>query len=138
MAISITKTLQGLITIENSVGGYTYATLVLPTLTGTALPNALDNSTIEEVYICNSNTDGLTLYLPAISLFKGAKNVKIYVNINAGGGDITIVPYNDEELNINTINGSTGSQSITGFGAAGYLHITSDNNWMFLNALSRD
>jgi hypothetical protein len=138
MAIYITKTLQGLITIEDAGSSGTNVTLVLPTLTGTALPNALDNSTIEEVYICNNNNNGASLYLPAISLFKGAKNVKIYVNINVGPGDIQIIPYNDEELNINTINGSIGSQNITGFGAAGYLHITSDNNWMFLKALSRD
>jgi len=134
MAFPTTRTLQGLISIDS----VTDCTLVLPTLTGTALPNALDNSTIEEVYISINHNEGGALFLPAISLFKGAKNVKIYVNINAGGGSIQIRPYNDEELNINTINGSVGNKTITGFGAAGYLHITSDNNWMFLNALSRD
>lgn len=125
----ITKTLQGAISIDD-IGQYTF---VLPTLTGTALPNALDNSTLEEVYI-NINIGRTDLYLPPISSFKGAKNVKIYINVNNVQGRIRIFSHTSE-FETNTING-TGGFGLTGFGEVAYLHIVSDTNWMLLNAPS--
>lgn len=126
-----TKVLQGVIQID-VVDSYYF---VLPTLTGTALPNALDNSVLEEVYI-NVNTSGYPdLYLPAISSFKGSRNVKIYININNGAANIRPYAYESE---VDYINGGSGAFTIIGFGAVAYLHIASQNNWMLLNSVSRD
>ena len=125
MAEPITKILQGAVSIDLSET----ILFTLPTIIGTSLPNALDNSALEEVYV-SVNASGSTLYLPAISLFNGAKNVKIYFTITDIEASVTIRPYNSE-TETNTINGFSNF-TFSGIGQVAYLHIVSATNWMLL------
>ena len=127
----VTKVLQGVIQID-VVDTYYF---VLPRLTGTALPNALDNSVLEEVYINVNTIEPAELYLPSIASFNGSKNVKIYININILGGTAIIRPYTSES-ETNYINGSIQYFPLNTFGDTAYLHIVSQNNWMLLYAQS--
>lgn len=125
MAEPITKILQGAVSIDLS----TETIFTLPTIIGTSLPNALDNSALEEVYV-SVNASGADLTLPAISLFNGAKNVKIYFTITDIEASVTIRPYSSE-TETNTINGFS-FRTLSGIGQVAYLHIVSATNWMLL------
>lgn len=131
MAI-IQKELQGKINLVGSadLGGNIY-NFILPTVIGTALPNALDNQVIEEVYlICDSRLGDITIVLPAISTFNSAWNTKIYVYDSNGYGSVTILPYSVEGGPSDTINGFSSKTLF--LNDTYYLHIVDDNMWMSL------
>lgn len=73
------KKLQGVIRITEN-GNYT---LVLPSNTGTSLPNALDNQVIEHVFVIVENivteTVQVKIILPKISDLNNAWNLKINI-----------------------------------------------------------
>jgi len=128
MAEPITKILQGAVSINLSTETY----FTLPTIIGTSLPNALDNSALEEVYV-SVNATGADLTLPAISAFKGAKNVKIYFTITDIEASVTIRAYSSE-TETNRINGKANF-IFSGIGQVAYLHIVSATNWMLLTTV---
>ena len=129
MAI-IQKELQGKINLVGAVGGNTY-NFILPTVIGTALPNALDNQVLEEVYlICDDTLGNIVINLPSIALFNNAWNVKIYVVKTAGGNSTRVYPYSTEVGISDTLNGFSFKSLVTD--DAYYLHIVDDNMWMAL------
>lgn len=129
MAI-IQKELQGKINLVGGPGGNIY-NFVLPTVTGTSLPHALDNQVLEEVYIiCDSTLGAIEINLPAIADFNGTWNVKIYVCWVAGGGTVQIFPYSTE-IRQDTLNGANRIDFSNLFDTY-YLHAVQDNMWMSL------
>jgi len=137
---TIAKTLKGDINLVGAVGGNIY-NFSLPSQSGTALPNALDNSALEEVYIkCDVSLGGITINLPAISKFNSAWNTKIYISCTGGvpgeTNAISVVAYpgTAEPFTANdTINGAPGFFFTLPF-ETNYLHIVDTNLWMCLNA----
>jgi len=122
---TIQKTLKGIVRITTSD---TYE-FNLPINTGTALPNALDNSALEEVYIIIENPEEeITplIVLPLISTFNNAWNTKIYV-INKGDVSTVATPRVPDEGQPDSIN-FLGTTSITGK-TTGYFHIVDYNLW---------
>lgn len=128
--MNYTKNLLGKQTLIAGAGGDVY-TYVLPTLTGTSLPNAIDNQVIEEVYIiCNTTAGTLNIYLPAISSFKNAWNCKLYITLEAGSNPVVIHAYNNE-IEVNTLNGYPFVTEAVVHDTY-YMHIVSDTSWMSL------
>ena len=128
---TIQKELIGKMTLVGSadLGGNTY-NMILPTLTGTALPNALSNQVIEEVYIiCDSSLGDITINLPSIASFNNSWGAKIYVYALAGANAIRVYGYNNEIIS-DTINGFPFASLVQY--QTNYLHIVSDNMWMNL------
>ena len=120
MAATI-KTLQGVVRITES-GDYVF---VLPSKSGTALPNALDNQVLEEVYIIVQNLEepiSVNITLPYISTFNNAWNTKIYVVNKQEQVLITQPKPPVEGGEINWING-IGNLNITIEKGIGYFHI---------------
>ena len=128
MPTPTTKVLQGDMTLTEG----TYQ-LELPVVTGTALPNAFDNSALEEVYIKVFPGRGTDILLPAISAFNRAWNIKIYITL-LDAGDVVVQPYSGL-TETNYINGG-GALTISNLSSTGYLHIVGDTNWMLLPALA--
>jgi hypothetical protein len=127
---TIQKELQGKIDLVGAGGGNIY-NFVLPTVIGTALPNALDNQVIEEVYlICDSTAGSIVINLPSIANFNKAWNCKIYVCWVAGGNQVTLNPYSTEP-NEDTLNGFV-ALTFPNLYDTYYLHIVADNMWMAL------
>lgn len=127
-----TKILQGDMTLTEG-----YYQLELPVVTGTALPNAFDNSALEEVYIKVLPGRGTEIYLPAISNFNRAWNIKIYITL-LDAGDVRVLPVQltETQNEVDYINGGRGVFFINNLSSTGYLHIVSYNNWMLLPALA--
>lgn len=130
MPTPTTKVLQGDMTLTEG-----FYQLELPVVTGTALPNAFDNSALEEVYIKVLPGRGTDIYLPAISNFNRAWNIKIYITL-LSAGDVNILPIPSTETETNYINGATSAFRISNLSSTGYLHIVGDTNWMLLPALA--
>lgn len=133
---TFSQTLKGDINLVGAVGGNTY-NLELPIQTSTALPNALDNSVLEEVYIKVDITAGpVEINLPAISLFNYAWNTKIYISLVRGTpgevNSLTVYPY-FSETSVDSINGANNLTFIATY-ETNYLHIVDNNLWMCLNA----
>jgi hypothetical protein len=132
---SVSKTLRGDI---NLVGGFEY-NFSLPTVSGTALPNANDNSVLEEVYIkCDVTLGPITINLPAISTFNLAWNTKVYISCVGGipgeANSLIVYSYAGSETTLaDTINGNYGI-SFSALNETNYLHIVDKNLWMCLNA----
>lgn len=127
---TIQKELIGKINLVGAVGGNIY-NFVLPTVTGTGLPHALDNQVLEEVYIiCDSTLGAIDINLFDIANFNGAWNVKIYISWIAGGNTVTIYPYGTEP-NEDTLNGNS-SIVFSNLYDCYYLHTVADNMWMAL------
>lgn len=124
------KELQGKINLVGAGGGNIY-NFVLPTVIGSALPNAIDNQVIEEVYIiCDSTLGTITINLPDIASFNNAWNCKIYICRTAGANGVTVLPYSTEP-NEDTLNGFT-ALNLTNLYDTYYLHIVADDMWMAL------
>ena len=71
---------KSLIGKHNLVGGNDYYFSLPAAPIGSAIPTAIDNQVIEEVYILADTTAGaVNIYLPAISTFNNAWNPKIYI-----------------------------------------------------------
>lgn len=119
------KTLKGIVRISES-GNYEF---VLPSKSGTALPNALDNQVIEEVYIIIENPTELisvNITLPFISTFNNSWNAKIYV-INKQEQVLVIQPKPQVEgAEINWIN-NIGNLAINLSKGIGYFHVVDSN-----------
>jgi len=132
MAAPIEKrNLIGLITLEPSITTDYY--FVLPTLSGTKLPNALDNVVLEEVYINVDTTNGaVRIFLPAITTFNLAWNAKIYINWKAGSNQPRIIAYEGSVTPPITADNIDGQPyvDITDLNATQYLHIVAPNTWM--------
>jgi len=124
-----TKVLQGDMTLTEG-----FYQLELPVVTGTALPNAFDNSALEEVYIKVLPNRGTEIRLPLISAFNRAWNIKIYITL-LDEGDVNVTPHPFTETETNYINGG-GTFVISNRSSTGYLHIVAYNNWMLLPALA--
>jgi|LakMenEpi03Aug12_release.lakeMendotaPanAssembly.Ray.scaffolds.fasta_scaffold715435_1 hypothetical protein len=139
MAITIKKnlTLQGVITINESVPVVYEYTLVLPEQNyQTSLPNALDNQTLEEIYIHVDHDNPTTIILPPISKLKGAWNPKIYITKNLVGEvpiPTLLVKAFSSETGSDTINGSP-SRSFTNTKQTLYFHAVENNMWMCLDS----
>lgn len=130
MPTTVTKILGGKMNLVSDGAGYT-VNLTLPTVTGTALPNALDNQVIEEVYlICDTTAGGMIINLPAISALNNAWNVKIYICQVAGTNGVTVYPYSTE-METDTLNGNARLVAQYQYDTY-YLHVVSDNMWMAL------
>ena len=137
---TISKTLRGDVNLVGAVGGNIY-NFSLPSQSGTALPNALDNSVLEEVYIkCDVTLGGIKINLPAISKFNNAWNTKIYISCVGGipgeTNPIQVLCYSgsvEPLIAADTINGAPGFFFSLPF-EANYLHIVDTNLWMCLNA----
>lgn len=131
---TITKKLVGRINLVADAPSYKVY-LELPTTQGTALPNALDNQTLEEVYIiCDTTLGDITIYLPSITVFNSAWNVKIYICQASGSDGVTIIPFagSDEPvINPDTLNGEDTVTMSAQYDTY-YLHIVADNMWMNL------
>lgn len=138
---TISKTLRGDVNLVGALGGNIY-NFSLPTVSGTALPNANDNSVLEEVYIkCDVSNGPIIINLPAISTFKLAWNTKVYISCVGGiPGEVNslqvfsypgsiVPPLADPD----TINGTPGV-SFSALNETNYLHIVDKNLWMCLNA----
>ena len=133
MALTITKnqTLQGVIHLNESVPAVYQYFFELPTQNyPNALPNALDNQVLEEVYIIVDHNEPTQIYLPSISSLKNAWGLKIYV-INMLGGSVEVFPYSSE-TGVDTITGLTSVTIINKKGCA-FLHAVESNMWMCLN-----
>ena len=131
MAITIQKniTLQGVVHINYPVNANYEITLELPTLpTQIGIPNALDNNTIEEVYLIIDHSYPTKLFLPSISNLKGAFGPKIYVISNYNVPDVSVYAYTSE-TGVDTINGSPVVQ-INQFKENLYIHAVEKNLWM--------
>ena len=127
---TIQKELQGKINLVGAGGGNTY-NFILPTVIGTALPNALDNQVLEEVYlICDSTAGAINIYLPDIADFNNAWNTKIYVCWVAGANAVTLYPFSTAPKE-DTLNGSA-SKVFANLYDTYYCHIVSDTMWMTL------
>jgi hypothetical protein len=129
----VEKKLIGKIDLVSEMGLITIFKFSLPNLSGTGLPNALDNSVLEEVYInCDLTGGGMELYLPSIKSFRNAWNTKIYITLSVGtpgiSSPLVIIPYTEEPDYYDTINGNSITPITEPFQVA-YLHITSDKNW---------
>jgi hypothetical protein len=127
MPATIQKTLQGVIRLDTS----DIYEFVLPKKAGTALPNALDNQVLEEVYIIVENPDvGITpqIVLPSVSDFNGAWNVKIYV-VNKKESPVVTTPKipDDSPLEQDYIN-FVGNVSLP-IKSICYFHIVDNNLW---------
>jgi hypothetical protein len=136
MPLIETRTLKGLITLTPLLP--TQYTFVLPSQTGTSLPNALDNSALEEVYINvdTTNDSEVVILLPAISKFNNAWNTKIYVNWLAGSNPVRVYPYQGSEvpfIQADNINGAF-LIALPIQKSTAYLHIVAPNTWMGLLA----
>jgi hypothetical protein len=132
---TIFKELIGRLDLVGSadMGGNTY-NLYLPTVTGTALPHALDNQVIEEVYIiCDSSLGDITINLPSTTVFNGIWNTKIYVAWTRGANDVTITPFaGDEVIPADSLNGDTDPYTLALLSETVYLHQVYDYTWMKL------
>lgn len=123
---------KNLVGKHSLVGGNNYYFSLPASPVGTALPNAIDNQVIEEVYISVDTTLGVAnIFLPAISTFNGAWNAKIYIVHSAGVNAVNIYPYLVEGSGSDNLNGYTSKTSGT-VGDAYYLHIVADHTWMTL------
>ena len=131
---TITKKLIGRINLVAD-GPLYAANLELPTIQGTALPNALDNQTLEEVYIiCDTTLGDITINLPSITVFNSAWNVKIYICQAEGSGGVAIRPFPGTAMPLiaaDTLNGENAVTMILQYDTY-YLHIVADNMWMNL------
>lgn len=120
---TINRTIEGAITL---VGGITYQ-LNLPS-NSAPKQNALAEYNLEEVFVkCGNN---VILYLPSVATFGGDRSVKIYIY---AGGQLTVRPFEDALVVPpiqDTINGSSGSWTLT-IGQTGYFQIVSNGNWAF-------
>lgn len=117
------KTIEGAITL---VGGITYQ-LNLPS-NSAPKQNALAEYNLEEVFVKCGND--VILYLPSVATFGGDRSVKIYIY---AGGELTVRPFEDDAVVPpiqDTINGSSGSWTLTS-GQTGYFQIVSNGNWAF-------
>jgi len=135
MALTITKnvTLQGVIHIDEPVSAVYDIFLQLPIQNyPNALPNALDNQVLEEIYIEVDHANPTRIYLPSISSLKGAWNPKIHVVQNNPTLPTLEVYAYSSETGVDTINGS-GSISVSGLKGNAYLHPVENNMWMCLN-----
>ena len=136
MALTITKnqTLQGVIHLNESVPAVYQYFFELPTQNyPNALPNALDNQVLEEVYIIVDHPYGTRLFLPSISSLRGAWNLKIYVvNNNIGFPTLEVMSYSNE-TSADTINGSQ-IVSVDYYKGASSFHPIENNMWMRLSA----
>lgn len=134
MPTTVTKKLIGKINLTSDGAGYV-ANLEVPTVQGTALPNAIDNQTVEEIYIiCDTTLGEMTINLPRISTFNNAWNPKIYICQASGDNGVTVVPAPsslDPYLAANTINGNTQIGLANQYDTY-YLHIVADLMWMSL------
>jgi hypothetical protein len=131
---TITKKLIGRINLVAD-GPLYAANLELPTIQGTALPNALDNQTLEEVYIiCDTTLGDITINLPSITVFNSAWNVKIYICQAAGSGGVAIRPFPGTAMPLiaaDTLNGEA-FYTLGGQYETIYLHIVDDYFWIKL------
>jgi hypothetical protein len=116
----ITRTLQGIVRLSEN-GAYLFS---LPKITGTSLPNALDNSVLEEIYIIVEENISVQIYLPNISEFNNAWNSKIYI---LAKGSASIYPTNVEGKPQNYIN-YFDVKDIS-LGVTAYFHISNFENY---------
>jgi len=137
MAITITKniTLQGVIHINEPVSANYEIYLVLPTQNyPNALPNALDNQVLEEIYVINDHANTTRIYLPSISSLKGAWNPKIHVVQNNPTLPTLEVYAYSSETGADTIIGAVAVDILT-YRETKYLHPVENNLWMCLTAM---
>jgi hypothetical protein len=132
-ALTETRTLKGVVKLAPLDSTKYY--FELQQLSGTKLPNSLDNVVLEEVFInVDTSNAGCKIYLPAISTFNLAWNAKIYITWVAGGDYPTIFSYEGTPLPNFTlpdvINGSD-SQKIDTLSQTAFLRITEEHNWAF-------
>jgi hypothetical protein len=127
------KNLIGKHSLVGAGGGNNYYFSLPAAPIGSAIPNAIDNQVIEEVYISVNTTLGaVNIFLPAISTFNLAWNAKIYIVHSAGANALSVYPYATEGPAISdTINGFN-VKTLNAVSDAAYLHIVADNIWMYL------
>jgi hypothetical protein len=128
-----TRTLKGVVKLAPLDSTKYY--FELQQLSGTKLPNSLDNVVLEEVFINVDTTNaGCKIYLPAISTFNLAWNAKIYITWTAGGDAPPVYSYEGTPLPNFTlpdyING-IDSQVMGVVGQTAFLRITEEHNWAF-------